>query len=303
MTFLSVLLALFVERMLPQYRPRRLHGWFTGYCRHLTAVGFTHWLISRPWGVAAVLLPPLLLIAWLQAFFAGLGTLLPVVFGIAVLSYSLGPRELSEEVEAYLAARDAGLDERADELAQALSLFDAPRTEPRRSLAVAHAVVVLAARRLVAPIFWFVILGPVGAAAYRCIVLLTEHLQSGKCPGEMQQYGEELRRVAEWAPARMTAAGYAIAGNFDAVAHAWRTHVDTAGGTHLTEAEHLLANTGLAALDTFPDDADALDDAAAGLPDTTPPPPVVEDALALVWRSLAVWMAVIAGGSLVAALA
>ena len=31
--------------------------------------------------------------------------------------------------------------------------------------------------------------------------------------------------------------------------------------------------------------------------------PVVEDALALVWRSLAMWLTVIAGGSLVAALA
>jgi hypothetical protein len=30
---------------------------------------------------------------------------------------------------------------------------------------------------------------------------------------------------------------------------------------------------------------------------------VVEDALALVWRSLAVWLAVLAAGSLVAALA
>jgi membrane protein required for beta-lactamase induction len=109
-----------------------------------------------------------------------------------------------------------------------------------------------------------------------------------------------MRQIADWAPARVTAAGYAVAGNFDAVAHAWRTFdfVPTQGP--LTEAEHLLAQTGLAALDTVTEHAGDLHDDTAG---EILIPPAVEDALALVWRSLAMWLAVIAGGSLVAALA
>jgi len=302
MTFLTVLLSLFVERVLPQYRPGRRFRWFDGYCRRLATGSFGEWLVTRPWGVAAILLPPLLLIAWLQAFFAELGGLFELAFGGVVLLYSLGPRDIGDEAEAFVAARDGGMDERADSLAQALCLTAPPTGEPRRSFGVARAIVVLASRRLVAPIFWFVILGPFGAAAYRGIVLLSEHLRRGDYPEQTKHYGEEMRRLADWAPARVTAAGYAIAGNFDAVAHAWRSLAHTVDEGPLTEAERLLANTGLAALDTFPENADDLEAGTTSVLGTAAPP-VVEDALALVWRSLAVLIAIIAGGSLVAALA
>ena len=164
-------------------------------------------------------------------------------------------------------------------------------------------MVVLAAQRLMAPIFWFVAFGAVGAAAYRAIVLLAERLQREECPVVMKRHSDEMRHIADWAPARITAAGYAIAGNFDAVAHAWRTFSYTPGEATLDEAAHLLAQTGLAALDTFPDNMDELAADPDEAVDISLLPPVVEDALALVWRSLAMWVTVIAGGSLVAALA
>ena len=303
MTFLTVLLALFIERVLQQHRPQRQHRWFDRYCASLSRASFAQWLMASPWGAIIALLPPLLLIAWLQVFFAELGSLFALVFGVAVLLYSLGPRELGEEAEEFIAVRDAGEHERANSVAQAFCLSEVPETEPRRSFAVARAVVVLAARRLIAPVFWFVAFGAVGAAAYRSIQLLNERLQREECPQDMKRYSDEMRHIADWAPARITAAGYAIAGNFDAVAHAWRTFDYTPSEGPLNEAEHLLANTGLAALDTFPDDAEELGGDTDGIFDTALVPPVVEDALALVWRSLAMWLTVIAGGSLVAALA
>ena len=84
---------------------------------------------------------------------------------------------------------------------------------------------------------------------------------------------------------------------------AWRSFDYLADDGPLTEAEHLLARTGLAALDTFPEDADEIEDMDPMAIDAALVAPVVEDALALVWRSLAMWVTVIAGGSLVAALA
>ena len=303
MTFLTVLIALFVERVLQQHRPKRQHRWFDSYCRRLAGISFAQWLMARPWGAIFALLPPLLLIAWLQAFFNELGDLFALVFGVAVLLYSLGPRDLGDEVEAFVTARDAGEDERASAVAQTFCLSEVPEREPRRSFAVARAVVVLASQRLIAPIFWFVAFGPTGAAAYRAIQLLAERLQREECPESMKRYSDEMRHIADWAPARITAVGYAIAGNFDAVAHAWRTFDYTPSGGPLNEAEHLLAHTGLAALDTFPDDMDELTSGSGDVIDESLMPPVVEDALALVWRSLAMWVTVIAGGSLMAALA
>ncbi|MCB1787361.1 MAG: regulatory signaling modulator protein AmpE [Chromatiaceae bacterium] len=302
MTFFSVLLALFVERVLQQQRPRRQHRWFDGYCDLLSRSAFPQWLMARPWGAVLALLPPLLVVGWLQSWFNTLGGLAEFAFGALVLLFSLGPRDLGEDTDAFIEARDRGEQERASALAQQICLSETPEQEPRRSFAVARAVVVLANRRLIGPILWFVVFGAVGAAAYRAVQMLAERLQTAKCPAEMQRYTDELRHIVDWAPARLTAAGYAFAGNFDAVAHAWRTFDYEPGEGPLTEAEHLLATTGLAALDTFPHDDEELEDqqlagTGAGLP------PVVEDALALVWRSLAMWVAVIAGGSLVAALA
>lgn len=303
MTFLTVLIALFIERLSQQSPASRRYRWFDGYCRRLTGITAMQWLMSRRWGTAVVLLPPLLLIGGLQIWLAAISGLLALAFGVFVLLLSLGPRDLGRDTEAYIEARDQGHDEEANRLAQALCLTEIPEVEPRRSIAVARAVVVLAARRLVGPIFWFVAFGAVGAAAYRLIHLLAERLEGEACPQEMQRYSDEMRHVADWAPARISAAGYAVAGNFDAVAHAWRTFDYAPGEGPLTEAEHLLAQTGLAALDTFPDDVDELS-GDAGIPASASLiPPVVEDALALVWRSLAMWVAVIGGGSLVAALA
>lgn len=303
MTFLTVLVALFIERVLRQHRPQRQHRWFDTYCARLANSFTGQWLVSRPWGGVLALLPPLLLIGWLQAFFVELGGLFYLAFGTVVLLYSLGPRDLGDEAQAFVAARDQGDDEHASALAQAFCLSEIPDSEPRRSFAVARAVVVLAAKRLIGPVFWFVVFGPVGAAAFRAIHLLAERLQNEDCPPQMKRYSDEMRHIADWAPARITAAGYAIAGNFDAVAHAWRSFDYVADDGPLTEAEHLLARTGLAALDTFPEDADEIDDMDPMAIDAALVAPVVEDALALVWRSLAMWITVIAGGSLVAALA
>ena len=303
MTFLCVLAALFVQRALEQYRPARRHAWFDSYCQRLSNATFSRALMSRPWGPVVALLPVVMLVAWLQALSNDLGALSALLFGTVVLLYSLGPHDLGDDTEAFITARDEGEQERATALAQQMCLSQVPAQEPGRSFAVARAVVVLANRQLVGPIFWFVLFGAAGAATYRFIQLLAERLQAEDCPIEMKRYSDELRHIADWAPARLTAFGYAIAGNFDAVAHAWRSFDYEAADGPLTEAEQLLAGTGLAALDTFPDDADELIGATELSLGWTAVPPVVEDALALVWRSLALWVTAIGAGSLVAALA
>ena len=304
MTFLSVLIALLIERVFSAQRPQRRHGWFSAYCSGMSGIGFVQWLMTRPWGVVLAILPPLLLILWLQLLAASLGSLVALLFGTLVLIYSLGPGELGEEAEGFIEARDRGDNDHAQAIAQGFCLSAVPNSEPRRSFAVARAVVVLAARRLIGPIFWFLLFGPVGAAAYRAVHLMAEHLQTRECPNEMKRYSDELRHVADWAPARIAAAGYAVAGNFDAVAHSWRTFDYVASNGPLTEAEHLLAQTGLAALDTFPHDADDLEsDEHGDILYSTLIPPVVEDALALVWRTLTLWVGIIGGGTLIAWLA
>lgn len=295
MTFLSVLLVLLIERVFDDYRPQRQHRWFATYCGTMAGISWVQWLMARPWGAVLAILPPLLLVAWLQTVFAALGSLPELAFGMLVLLYAIGPRDLGDDTESFLKSRDSGDEHAARQSAEALCPGTPPESEPRRSFAVARAVVVQACTRLIGPIFWFVLFGPVGAAGYRAVHLVAAHLQSEDCPQAMKRYSDEIRHVVDWAPARLTAIGYAIAGNFEAVAHAWRTFSYFPDDGPLTETQQLLADTGIAALDTFPHGSD---DPYGE--DAMPLTPVVEDALALVWRTLTLWIAVIGGGTLVA---
>lgn len=260
--------------------------------------------MSAPWGVVLVLLLPLALIAWLQHITDAMGGLFAFAYGTFILLLSLGPRDLGEDTDAFIDARDSGDDAGANDIAEVLCGSDAPSVEPSRSFMVARSVVVLAAKRLIGPIFWFVVLGPVGAAAYRATHLMNERAgRLSDCPTSIKRQSTELRNLVDWIPARLTAAGYAIAGNFDAVAHAWRTFDFMPAKQDDSEADQLLGDTGLAALDTFDQELFEADANGAMSLDASLIPPIVEDAAALVWRTLAMWVTVIAGGSLVAAFA
>ena len=303
MTLLSVLIALFVERLLPRYRPRRSHRWFETYCTRLSQSSLAQFLMARSWGAALALLPVLLLIALLQWLAGGLGGLFEVAFAVLVLLLSLGPRDLGSDVEAFLEAREQAEESRAMTAAASLGLASAPADEPERSLAVAGAVVIALVRRLTGPLFWFLVFGAIGAAAYRLIQLQAERLSIAGCPEELQDNSDDLRFIADWVPARLTAAGFAVTGNFDAVTRAWQDFDYEPQGARLDEADQLLMATGLAALDTYPGSAQERQELEIAFAADRQPPPVVEDALALVWRTLIVWLAAIAVLWLVAAVA
>ena len=117
MTVLAILVALFVERLLQQQRPLRQQRWFDVYCGRVSGIAAVRRLVGHPWGAFAGLLPPLLVIAGLQAFFDELGPLFSLAFTTLVLLDSLGPRDLGGDAQAFVNARDTGQDRRAQVLA------------------------------------------------------------------------------------------------------------------------------------------------------------------------------------------
>ena len=80
MTLLILLAALFVERVMREYRPERTHRWFGRYCGMLSQHNALRWLLDQPLGPALALLPPLAVVAWLQLMFDGLGSLFVFAF-------------------------------------------------------------------------------------------------------------------------------------------------------------------------------------------------------------------------------
>ena len=302
MLFLSVLIAVLVERLVSGGRPRRRHRWFARYLDVAAAWPLADRLAESSVGQALLLLPPLLLLALLAQLAGAAGGPVELAFATVVLVYSLGPRTLHGDVETYAAAQDAGDDRAADEAAAALCGEAPPRDEPARSIAIARGVLGEAGARLFGPLFWFVLLGPVGAAAYRLVHLQAAHAGDDEAAADAetdadappQPHADELCRLADWLPARVGLATYAAAGNFDAVRRTWQASADDGDAP---SAGELLGDGGLAALGLqHTPTAQAMPttggDAASGW--------YVDEAIGLVVRAVVVWLAVLGVASLVA---
>lgn len=67
-----------------------------------------------------------------------------------------------------------------------------------------------------AVIFWYALLGPLPALAYRLLALTAEHSER---PGVAER-AAQLRHALDWLPARVLAASFALVGNFAAVSQA-----------------------------------------------------------------------------------
>jgi len=140
-------------------------------------------------------------------------------------------------------------------------------------------VLVDANDRLFAVLFWFILLGPLGAVMYRSAAVLQQ--QRSDDGGQFADNVAWLHAVLVWLPARLLALTYALSGHFDAAIEGWReVHDEHPQGSE--GSEQVLAVTGMGALGLRDEDFEE-----AGKP-------AVRAAMRLVWRTLTIWLVIIA---------
>jgi membrane protein required for beta-lactamase induction len=173
---------------------------------------------------------------------------------IVVLFFSLGPNDIGEDIDQYCVALEEGDEDRIRQTAKSLIEGDVPTDDLERCQSVESAVVVQANNRLFAVIFWFVLLGPLGAWAYRVTDLIRRRAVFNASRGEEgvsdapRDASVQLHGWLAWVPARLTAIGYATAGHFDNALAAWRS-LENDDATSLSQSsERLLARVGVGAL-------------------------------------------------------
>ncbi len=216
-----------------------------------------------------------------------------VILAVVVLFFSLGPNDIGEDVDEYCKAIKTGDESRIQTTAKALVESDVPNDLLARTRRVEEAVCVQANNRLFAVIFWFLLLGPLGAWAYRVIDLIrrravfkaARHEQVEDNTAEMRDAAVRLHGWVVWIPARLTAIGYAVAGHFDAAIGSWRAPSEQQSDTTSEYSEHLLARVGTAALALQEqEDEDLTERAVRG----------ATAANRLVFRLLLIWAVIIA---------
>jgi adenosylcobinamide-phosphate synthase len=320
MGFFAVLAALIIEQLKPLPRDNWVHdgviswvGWTgrnfdAGREHHATVV----WCIT--------VLVPAVLAAVVYVLIAQHSLSFALVFNVFILYLTLGFRQFSHY---FTDIRDAL--ERADELQarrllaewRHLDASELPRTELLRHV-IEHAV--LAAHRHVFGVFfWFVALsavglGPAGAVLYRLAEFSSRYWAFKSRTLDAPANERLMRRSQNWfsvidhIPARLTAFGFAVVGSFEEAVAGWRR--DAGLWLHANEGVLLAAAAGalgvqlggLAAPGVTPDRSKTFDvgssaESAAAEGSTPGTPPQLghlQSLVGLVWRSVVLWMLLVA---------
>ncbi len=293
MTFLIIILSLGIDRFLGSLQELRRWEWMPAWARWLGGRfgGNTWW--SGPWGLLATLGSVLVLVALVYQGLAATSALLGFAFALLVLIYCLGPRSLDDDIDGLLEARARGDDEAAAMHAACIrgtvpgepGMSDAETGEvPAGDTGINAAVdgvLVQAHERLFGVIFWFALLGPLGAVLYRMVAVMDRRVVSGEELGGIEAVNRRLHAILAWPVVRLTALTYGLSGNMmDALAEL-RPRLTHIGGEH----ERLLTDVGRGALEM-----DESTDAA----DSDEDEHWLREAHGLVRRSLMVWLVVLA---------
>lgn len=270
----------------------RHYGWYADWLRWLGARFPEDSIWRGRWGIALALVPPLLAVGLFQlALDEPLYGLAGLVFGIAVLFYVWGPRDLDLDVEAIAAANDP-----VSRRAAAASLWPEGETPSLDGGSLVEAVFRNALRRWFGVLFWFLLLGPFGAVLYRLTALSAEGGAARELPGETVEGARTLLAILEWPVAQLLTLALALVGNFDTVLGAWRE----SGGAALSLDNRFLGAVARASVKTelAEEAADYAEEngtgASAAAMAAGSEQPELRDAMSLVWRSLLVWLAVLA---------
>ncbi len=294
MSLLSLIAVFLIEQLQPlDYRrivAEPLGAWADFVESQFNAGAYRHGVLA--WCLA-VLLPVVLV----GAVYGGLYALNPVfalLLNIGVLYLTMGFRQFSHHyTEIQLALRGGDL-ERARQLlevwqgrsAYKLASGDIARLSIEGALAASH-------RHVFAVLLWFVLLpGPCGALLYRLSLIVRERWgeTAGDSGKNFATFAAQSFSIIDWLPVRVTAAAFAIVGDFEDAAYCWRTQAgqwpDRDLGIVLAAGAGAL---GVQLGQPVVDGVELADRAELGLGD---PADVdfMQSAVGLVWRATVLWM-------------
>jgi adenosylcobinamide-phosphate synthase len=228
MTFLSIVGALLIEQWRPLRTGNRLYMAFARYVNRIgqkfNAGQYRDGVIS--WFLAV--LPIALLTLLVHIASRHVSGVLALGWNIAVLYIALGFRQFSHFYNDVMLALTAGDLTRAREIltlwrgesASELSASDIARIAIELGLIRSH-------RHVFGVMAWFIVLGPVGAIAYRLAALLADRWGGAQNADAFGAFATRAFEVIDWLPVRLTAFSFAMTGNFTGAVECWREQAVT----------------------------------------------------------------------------
>lgn len=296
MTLLSVIFALIIEQLQALPVARLVHDPFKHFIglleRHFNDGQYAHGVMA--WAVAVAL--PATVVAGLYGVLLWQQLILAFVLSVVCLYLTVGFRQFSHHfTEIQQDLRNSDIDSARKRLAlwrgrpgERLTSGEVARIAIETGLVESH-------RYVFGPIFWFTVIGPAGPLMYR-LAQLANDAWGRRHDEDIGRFGEFARRaflLIDWLPLRLSAAAFAIVGDFEDAVYCWRTQSknwpDHGSGILLaTGAGALGVRLGLPVTDSVGIDVQnewGVDRPELGLGDDADPD-FMQSTIGLVWRTL-----------------
>lgn len=223
----TILLAVGLDRFLPERLRADPFVWYRAWAesieRRFNGRSRSHGIVAA----VVALIPVVLLVLVLRYIFGELGWVLRFAFDVIVLSWCLDLYRLADRAQEVSESLQAGDMPVANENLRLLAGGDADElTEASIARAAVETVLKQGNSVVIAPLFWFIVLGPVGAVLQRLTRVLDRLW--GYRSERLAEFGWAAARLDDilgWIPARVTALSYAIMGSFEDALRCWRYQV------------------------------------------------------------------------------
>ncbi|MFV2058425.1 MAG: hypothetical protein ACC707_18325 [Thiohalomonadales bacterium] len=281
MTLLAIILGLSIERLMPNLLEYRRFDWLFTYQQWMKnkLSRFSHW--NDTLSFALILLLPIIAISFLHYEIYKAGAVLGFAFSVLILAYSLGPRDIYGLKQQLKDLPSEDCDKELRTIASQLSANELPGNSEDLFSMVKNKILLSINTHLLGVLFWFLILGPMGAIMYRLTLVIHEsHSEEEESNEEYASTAAMLFAIINLLPAHVTALCFATTGNFVDAAQSWQEN----------KVKNLLSNPQCDNMLT------SVGEGAMNLDETTicDAKPVVGAILSMAKRSIILWLTVLA---------
>jgi adenosylcobinamide-phosphate synthase len=256
--------------------------------------GITAWLVA--------VLPPVALAILLHALLSAAGWVFALAFDVAVLYLTLGFRQFSHYfTDIQLAIKAGDLERARARLDQWRGGSGVVRSREEVIRLTIEEALVAAHRHVFGVLLWYLLLpGPAGAILYRLAAYLAARW---KPLGAFGDFASRAFHLLEWPAVRLTATAFALVGDFENAVYCWRTQARSwsdpdAGLVLAAGAGAMGVRLGMPVQDVDgvqPRPELGVGEEADG--------PFLDTTVGMLWRSVVLWVAVLAGAALVSSFA
>jgi adenosylcobinamide-phosphate synthase len=221
MSVLAIIAALLLEQWRPLAERKSVAGVLAGGASWLEQSfnggerrhGTVAWLVA--------VLPLVLATTLLDLLFDRFHVVFAVAFNIAVLYLTLGFRQFSHHFTAIqLAVKSGDIERSRAELDAWRGASGVVRSREEIIRLSIEEALLASHRNVFGVLLWYVLLGPAGAVLYR---LATYFAARWKSLGSFGDFARRAFYLLEWPAVRLTAAAFAVVGDFEDAVYCWRT--------------------------------------------------------------------------------